>query len=110
MKHIRLVTFYEAPNCWDFLDDDIEFECDAQLENYVLNNINETIDLPGFVVEDFTVPDDLDRSLILDICNGKSFTLWDSESVDFHSEMYQFWSFIQNGDKYEPFLHNQNET
>ena len=95
MTKIRLVTFYEAPNCWDIIEADEEKEVDEQLEQYVKDNID-NITAPGFQVEDFEVPDTLDRQLILDVCNGKSMALWTIKSVDFNSEMYLNWIFFNN--------------
>ena len=100
MKSIRLVTFYEAPDCWDILlDADEEIEIDVQLDNYVSNNIK-SINSPGFTVTDFTAPDNIDNGLIFDICNGKSFAHWANNYVDFKNEMYQSWIFIENDGEY----------
>ena len=111
MTNFRLVTFYEAPDCWDILDADEEIEIDVQLEKYVSENINENIDSPGFIVEDFTVPENLNNGLILDICNGKSFGEWSRYTVDFHNEHYQNWIFVQKDGKYVEFnsLEKNNE-
>jgi len=50
---IRLVTFYEAPNCWNILNEDVEdVEIDVQLNNYVSANINKTKGISTFIVYD----------------------------------------------------------
>ena len=95
MTKIRLVTFYEASNCWDITEADLDREIDEQLEEYVVSNIN-NITAPGFEIEDFEVPDSLDRQLVLDICNGKSFGIWSCNYVDFNSEYYQNWIYYKN--------------
>lgn len=95
MLKIRLVTFYEAPNCWDITVPDLDKEIDEQLEEYVCSNID-NITAPGFEIEDFEVPDSLDRQLVLDICNGKSMGFWTMKSVDFNNEMYLSWIFCKN--------------
>lgn len=104
MAKIRLVTFYEAPNCWDVLDDH-EDEIDEQLNEYVLKNIKK-INMPGFKVEDFNVPDNLTKSnkrLVMDACNGKSFSVWVNNQVDFHNEYYQNWVFTYKDKKWKEF-------
>lgn len=101
MLKIRLVTFYEAPDCWDitsFLFFESK-EVDEQLEEYVDNNIN-NITAPGFEIEDFEVPDNLtmssNKQFIVDICQGKSFGIWSYKNVDFNSEYYQNWIYYKN--------------
>lgn len=95
MTKIRLVTFYEASDCWDITEANPDKEIGEQLEEYVTSNI-QNITSPGFVVKDFEVPEDLEKQLILDICNGKSMAVWIENSVDFHSEYYQNWIFFKN--------------
>lgn len=99
MTKIRLVTFYEAPNWAEIIEADEEKEVDEQLEQYARDNID-NITAPGFEVEDFEVPDTLDRQLILDICNGKSMGLWTIKSVDFNNEMWVNWIFYKNKDNH----------
>lgn len=103
MIDIRLVVFYEAPDAFDICEADLDQEIDEQLEEYVVANVH-NIDSPGFVVQDFEVPDTLDRQLILDICNGKSMGIWTQKSVDFDSELYLSWIFAKNNEnKWEQF-------
>ena len=99
---IRLVVFYEAPNAYDIIEDDEDREVEDQLEDYVRNNIN-NLNSPGFVVEDFTAPDSLERQLVLDICNGKSMGIWTMNSVDFRSELYLSWIFTNKDGVWKEF-------
>ena len=103
MIKVRLVTFYEAPSCWDRFESDADedVELDVQLNEYVGSNIGQ-IDSPGFEVEDFEIPDNLNmgenKQLVMDICNGKSFSTWINNGVDFHNEYYQNWVYFKNKD------------
>jgi hypothetical protein len=89
---IRLVIFYDTPDAYNVIEDDEDREVDEKLEEYVNTNIN-NLNSPGFVVENFEVPDSLERQLVLDICNGKSMCIWTTKSVDFYSELYLSWIF-----------------
>lgn len=99
MLKIRLVTFYEAPNCWNITNDKDDRDEDVQLSDYVFGNID-NITAPGFEIEDFEVPDNLtmdsNKQFVVDICQGKSFAIWSYKNVDFNSEYYQNWIFFKN--------------
>ena len=99
MTQIRLITFYEAPDCWNITDPDLDNEIDEQLEKYVANNVD-SINSPGFEIEDFEIPDNLmiqsNKQFVFDICQGKSFDIWSYKSVDFSSEYYQNWIYFKN--------------
>ena len=115
MFKIRLVTFYEAPGAYNFVSLDIVNDEDfdiidqvEQLEEYVVTNIK-SLNSPGFLVEDFEVPDSLEKTLILDICNGKSHGVWMQKSVDFNNELYLSWIFINKGGVWENFHLENNK-
>lgn len=99
MVKIRLVTFYEAPNCWNITNDEDDRDLDVQLGEYVFDNID-NITTPGFWVEDFEIPDNLtmdsNKQFVVDICQGRSFNTWNEAGVDFGSEYYQNWIFFKN--------------
>lgn len=99
MVKIRLVTFYETPNCWDNFDDEDDRDIDVQLSEYVFKNIND-IGGSGFEIEDFEVPDNLtadsNKQFVVDICQGRSFNAWNEAGVDFGGEYYQNWIFYKN--------------
>jgi len=99
MIKIRLVTFYEAPNCWKITNDEDDRGIDVQLSEYVFGNID-NITASGFCVEDFEIPDNLNmdsnKQFVVDICQGRSFCTWLYRGVDLRSEYYQNWIFIKN--------------
>jgi hypothetical protein len=99
MVKIRLVTFYEVPNCWNITNDEDDRDLDVQLGEYVFDNID-NITAPGFEIEDFEIPDNLtmdsNKEFVVDICQGRSFNAWNEAGVDFGSEYYQNWIFFKN--------------
>jgi hypothetical protein len=97
--NIRLVIAKDWPN-GDFDNDDPD--TDHLIHQYVndnANNINKLEEV-GLDVEDFTVPDTLDKQLVLDICSGKTFGVCFNYSTDFYSDYYQNWIFVEKNGTY----------
>lgn len=101
MANIRLVTFYEAPKCWDITDANYDKDVIVQLSEYVFGHIDH-IDSPGFEVEDFEIPDNLmmesNKELVVDLCKGRSFTIWYDVDVNFNNQYFNNWIFFKNKD------------
>lgn len=103
--NIRLVIAKDWPK-GDFECDDDTKDENYLIEKYVKDNANNTKELEkaGLHVEDFTVPDNLDSQLILDICAGKSFGKWIEYGTEFYNDYYQNWIFAEKEGKYSDFI------
>ena len=78
----------------------------SQIEQYVYDNCNNFDNLTNskLIIEDFNIPDNVDKQLILDICARKQFHICRDYSVDSH---YQSWIFVFDGEKYYKLLENE---
>jgi hypothetical protein len=88
------------------------FEDDTQITQYVntnCNNVDELTDI-RLKIEDFSIPDNLDRQLVLDICTGKEYHICFDNAVDFYTEYHQSWIFVlDNNNQYVPFYYIPQE-
>ena len=78
------------------------FETDTAVSKYVVDNANNIDELEkiGLIVEDMTVPNDIDNQHITYLATGFAFTEWFDYGVDIHKDYYQNWVFIEKNGKY----------
>ena len=88
---IRMIFITKWPN--------IKYNDIADIEQYVLdnrNNINK-LSMGGFEIHDFTVPENLDKCLIGDICSGKMY--W--KTINKNIKYSNWWIFLEKDNNFK---------